>query len=111
MRNCLTYAVGKLWREGGKLIMRRSLAYEKFALHQAPWWNVNKWLVWCVPHFLHMDYDGVVTQLVPTAEEVERHSEHLWRFWWALWNLNGTVVQGDDEADRVRRNPPAFAGG
>jgi hypothetical protein len=105
MRNCLTYAVGKLWAEGGKLVVRRSLAYEKFALHLKPWWSVQKWLVWSVPHFMHMGYDGRITQFVPTSEEVEKHSNSLWRFWLALWSLNGEVIEGDDEANRVRHRP------
>ncbi len=87
MKNCLTYALGKYLREGGYLLVRQSLAARMFGVsHWSP--------IRLVPHFLHMTEDGVVTQYVPTEEQIERHSRNLVLFWLSLWHFDGRVVEG-----------------
>jgi hypothetical protein len=101
VRNCLTYALGQWWRRGGYLVVRRSLAWEFFNISARPWWSPAR-LVWLVPHFLHKDYDGRITQYVPTVAQIERHSENLLRFWWGLWHFDGQVVDGDAGCSAIR---------
>lgn len=94
MRNCLSYAVTKWWREGGYIAMRRSLAWELFAVGKRPWYSPAR-LVIIVPHFLHFDRDGQMTQYVPTPQQVARHKRCLLKFFFSLLYFRGHVVKGD----------------
>jgi len=73
MKNCLTYALTKWYKEGGYLVIRKS----KY--------------VWWVPHFLHMTEKGLITQYVPKniPKNPLRRLLHLWSF-------SGQEVYGDD---------------
>lgn len=94
MRNCLSYAVSKWWREGGYVVIRRSLAWELFGVAKRPWYSPAR-LVVIVPHFLHVSRDGRMTQYVPTPEQVAEHKQCLLRFWLSLFFFRGQVVEGD----------------
>lgn len=108
MQNCLSYALTKWRREGGYILVRRSLAGRKFGI--ASRWHPVSW----VPHFLHMSKEGVITQYAPTEEQVEEHKGSVWKFWLSLWHFEGRVVHGDfeclahwreSEDDEPERNP------
>lgn len=101
MQNCLTYAVGKWRREGGYILIRRSFAWELFGCEDVPWWHPRR-LVWLVPHFLHRDYLGRVTQYVPTAEQVRQHRTCLPCFWLSLWHFDGEVIEGNGVVEKYR---------
>ena len=94
MRNCFTYALCAWAHQGGYLLIRRSLAYELFDGGSRPWWHCA-WLTLLVPHFLHQAQDGRITQYAPRPETVEKHRESMWRFWLALFWLDGEIVEGD----------------
>jgi hypothetical protein len=91
MRNCLTYALGKFIREGGYLVMRKS--------HIASFHGVGRYHPFhLVPHFLHMDRKGAVTQLGRTPEEQKKAKElgPLLDWMW-LWHFEGHIITGDDD--------------
>lgn len=98
MKNCLSYAWGKLRAEGGYLMVRRSLAAKHFGIRSK--WHPVTW----VPHFLHMNKEGVITQYVPTREQVEEHEGNVWKFWLDLWHFEGRVITGDFECVRSWKN-------
>lgn len=91
MKNCLTYALSTWHRDGGYLLVRRSLAARMFGIRSR--WHPVMW----VPHFLHMSREGVITQYVPTEETVAEHQGHLLSFWLGLWHFDGRVITGDFE--------------
>jgi hypothetical protein len=101
VRNCFTYAVGKWRREGGYIVLRRSLAFELFEAWRRPWWHPHR-LTWLVPHALHRGYDGRITQYVPTPEQVTAHRACPLRFWVSLWHFEGRVVEGDHVCEQLR---------
>lgn len=94
MRNCLSYALSMWWHHGGYLLVRRSLAWELFDVSNRPWWQFA-WLVALIPHFLHKDRKGRITQYVPTRRQVAIHNKNLLRFWVSLLHFEGRVVKGD----------------
>ena len=64
--NCLIYAVRKRLFEGGEILFRRSHMAERFGI-------TAKWhLVKLVPHFLHKDKEGNITEFLPTEETLAR---------------------------------------
>lgn len=88
--NCLTYALSKWLDEGGYILVRKSRLR---LLFPRPWWHP----VHLVPHFLHRDWNKVVTQYVPTADQDARHLKAgLWLAWLELWSFDGEVI-GDDQ--------------
>lgn len=95
MKNRLSYAFGKWRRDGGYIIVRRSLAASKFGIRSR--WHPVYW----VPHFLHMSKEGTITQYVPSERKVEEHQGNVWRFWLDLWHFEGCVVVGDFECRTV----------
>lgn len=101
MRNCLTYALGRWVTRGGYIVVRRSLAFELFDCARLPWWHIRR-AVWLVPHFLHRDYSGRLTQYVPTHEQVQTHKHNIWRFWLSLWHFRGQVIEGDLVCEKLR---------
>ena len=92
MRNCLTYALGMWLKEGGYILIRRSLFIKEFA-------NAGKYHpARLVPHFLHRSKSMVVTQYVPSEKSAETmKSLSAFRKWLRLWNFDG-VIAGDDPA-------------
>lgn len=101
MRNCITYAWSKWRREGGYIIFRRSLAFELFECWRLPWWHPHR-LTWFVPHLLHRDYAGRITQYVPTPEQAAAHGRCALRFWASLWHFDGRVIEGDGVCESLR---------
>lgn len=96
MKNCLTYVLGKIrserkaGRRGGYILIRRSYLARDFGIHSR--WHPASW----VPHFLHRDQDGVITQYQPTPEQIERdYRDGLFNTWLRLWKFEGQVI-GDD---------------
>src|SRR6056297_1676762 len=95
MKNCLTYAVPKWWREGGCLVIRRARILELFGYKVTPWHP----MFW-VPHFAHLSCLGVITQYTATPQaRAEHKSGGVWRFWLYLWHFEGQIeimsVMGD----------------
>lgn len=90
--NCLTYAVRKLFYEGGYLMIRRSQFAEVMGIKNK--WNPFYW----TPHFLHRSKDTkIVTQYLPTEEQIKKHKEMSCLVaWFQLWNFDGEIV-GDDK--------------
>ena len=89
--NCLTYAFGKWFREGGYVLMRASRLAGEFGVTSK--WHPASW----VPHFLHRDMNHVVTQF--TATDIQRalnHKRGLFLTWISLWSFDGEVI-GDDK--------------
>ena len=95
--NCLSYALAKLAKEGGYLMVRRS----KFAAVHG---ITNRWspFYW-VPHFLHRSRAGVVTQYRLTDDQCVRDWKRgAFRSWLGLWDFDGAVA-GDDDLRFNRR--------
>lgn len=87
--NCLLYAVRKLWKEGGYLLIRRSRFGEDFGL-------TKKHPLYYIPHFLHRDLDKNVTQYVPTEKQkIINQKRGPWLSWLNIWKFEGKVI-GDD---------------
>jgi hypothetical protein len=100
--NCLTYTIHKIiaerraGRRGGYIIMRRSAAAKVLGIT-----SIYHPLYW-VPHFLHRDQDGKVTQYTPTETDQQKFVEYgPLRAWLRLWRFEG-VVTGDDNADEYK---------
>ena len=94
MKNCLTYALGKListWHAGGALIMRKAHFVDEFP-------GAGKWHpAHLVPHFLYRSPDHEVTQYVPTdADRAESARMSGFRRWLKLWHFHGQI-SGDDK--------------
>lgn len=90
MRNCLSYALSRLFAEGGSIIIRRSRIRRMFP---RPRWHPVNW----IPHFLHRSRQLVITQYVPTREQMARHYRMgLWLAWLDLWRFDGEII-GDDK--------------
>jgi hypothetical protein len=92
--NCLNYAVGKWWREGGYVLVRRSFIAKECGIESL--WHPASW----VPHFLHRTKDHVITQFVPTKAQRDRNYKRgiwptLFISWLTLWWHEGEIV-GDD---------------
>jgi hypothetical protein len=91
VRNCLSYAFNKFRKEGGYLLVRKSGISR---LHGVS----KKHILNLVPHFLHMDYTGKITQLTRTEEENNRAKKAgPWKDWMWLWNFKGRVIEGDKD--------------
>ena len=91
--NCLTYALGKWWAEGGYLLIRRSVLARDFGVKSK--WHPASW----IPHFLHRSKGHVVTQYLPTAEQrLVNAKRGLLRSGLGLWSFDGKVT-GDDNAE------------
>ncbi len=89
MRNCLTYALGMMIRQGGYIRMRRSMLVKLHGL--GPWHIFN-----LVPHFLHESKDGRITQLVRTDEEnAKAKALGPWYDWLWLWSFSGRIIEDD----------------
>lgn len=89
IENCLTYAVSKYIKEGGYILMRRSLFSEDFDLSK---WHPLYWM----PHFLHRSKDKVITQYSPTDKQRSIFKERgIWYTWLHLWHIQG-YIRGDD---------------
>lgn len=101
MNNCLTYAIKKWRREGGYLLVRRSLAYEIFDASSFSFWSLRR-VVFLVPHFLHQSYDGRITQFVPTEKQIDKDKGSVIRFLVSLWSFDGHIIEGDDHAVMLR---------
>jgi len=102
MNNCLTYVLGKIraerkaGRRGGYILIRRSYLARDFGITSR--WHPASW----VPHFLHRDQDGVITQYQPSVHYLERERElGLFGAWLHLWHFDGQVV-GDDYPGHYR---------
>ena len=98
--NCLTYTISKAieerraGRRGGYILMRRS--------YLARLYGITNRLhpVQLVPHFMHRDQDGNVTQYVPTAaQKREFIQQGLFQTWLRLWHFDGIVVGDDDPTE------------
>lgn len=95
--NCLIYVLRKIrtertaGRRGGYILIRRSYLARDFGITNP--WHPASW----VPHFLHRDQHGVVTQYQPTEHQkwLNKHAG-LFRVWLNLWSFEGEVT-GDDE--------------
>jgi len=90
--NCLTYAIGKWWVDGGMVRVRRSHLGREFGITSN--WHPASW----VPHFMHVSEGGVITQY--TASPWQKHYDQrrgLFKTWIRLWSFDGVVIVGDDE--------------
>ena len=102
MNNCLTYVLGKIraerkaGRRGGYILIRRSYLARDFGITNR--WHPASW----VPHFLHRDQDGNITQYTPTPEQLVRDkADGLFITWLRLWKFAG-MVTGDDYPGHYR---------
>lgn len=88
--NCLTYALWAWNKYGGYIMVRRSMIGNIYELkkYHPMWWT---------PHFLHKTYDGRISQLAPTEEQVRKDSKNnVMVFWWRLWKIpSSEIVEGD----------------
>jgi hypothetical protein len=100
--NCLTYTIHKIiaerraGRRGGYIIMRRSTLARFLGI-------TNRYHpLYLVPHFLHRDQDGKVTQYKPSEGDQKKFIEGgPLRAWLRLWRFEGDVT-GDDNADEYK---------
>lgn len=97
--NCWSYAFRRVVKDGGYLMARRSHSADEIGAGKtsARWW---------LPHFLHMDRSGRVTQYRPTEDELDIQNSRWWRFWMRLPHFSGEVVTGDDKKEQLTKVKP-----